>query len=139
MFLADDFMWCISAALHMLKLFDNIRKFSYDRILWEKNTKKYRFSTVLNLWTQTTDWPTNSWNWKLKIEKQTLVLLSVLRIKQWIEIVNILFVFEISIRSPLYEITTKWTHFKTHLSSLEYSPPFWSITIHVVINDRTSL
>ena len=41
---------------------------------------------MLNLWVQTTEWFLRIW--KLKNEKQTLVLLSVLMIKQGIEIVT---------------------------------------------------
>ena len=44
---------------------------------------------------------------KIKVEKETLILLSALMIKQRIEIESILFIFEISIRSSLFKITTK--------------------------------
>ena len=60
---------------------------------------------MLDLWTQTTEW--FLMELKIKVEKQTLVLLSALMIKQRTEIEKILFIFEISIKSPLCKITTK--------------------------------
>ena len=134
MFLSDDFIWCLSADLHLLKLFDNTRIPGY----FERKIQKSKdFQQCLICETKR---PIDfSWNWKLKIEKQTLVMLSVLMIKQEIEIVNILFIFMISTRSPFYQTTTKWTHFKTHLPLLENSLPFRSITTHAVIYDKTSL
>ena len=134
MFLSDDFIWCLSAALHMLKLFDNTRIPGYFA---RKIQKSKDFQQCLIR--ETKRQIDFLWNWTLKIEKQALVFLSVLMIKQVIEIVNIFFIFEISTRSPLYETTTKWTHFKTHLSLLEYSLPFRSITTHAVIYDKSSL